>query len=131
MHCLRFFKILSIFVLIITNSQMSFAAGLNSTGDTTVTSKRYVDNGLDKKQDTLIPGNNISIGNDGKTISANIDANVVTADNGTGGYVVNSVTVDTDDPSQVNVARSYIKVPISTGIPSMTPPTSFAEIWLE
>ena len=66
---------------------------------------------------------------DGTWATAN--TNVVTTNNGTDGYVVNSVTNDTNNPSQINVTRSYVKIPIATGAPSTNTPTGFVEIWFQ
>lgn len=50
---------------------------------------------------------------------------------GTEGYVVNSVAMDPTNPKQINVTRSYVKIPISSGTPSTNTPSGFAEIWFE
>ena len=56
---------------------------------------------------------------------------VSSADTGTGGYVVNSVAMDSTNPTQVNVTRSYVKIPVAAGAPSTNTPTGFSEIWLQ
>ncbi|MBO4745712.1 MAG: hypothetical protein J5613_01410, partial [Alphaproteobacteria bacterium] len=55
---------------------------------------------------------------DGTWGTAAANPTVSSSDTGTGGYVVNSVAMDTTNPSQINVTRGYIKVPVSTGAPS-------------
>lgn len=40
-------------------------------------------------------------------------------------------TTTTNNPSQINVTRSYVKIPIATGAPSTNTPTGFVEIWFQ
>lgn len=50
---------------------------------------------------------------------------------GTSGYVVDSVALDNNNPTQINVTRSYVKIPVAAGAPSSNTPSAFAEIWLQ
>ncbi len=69
---------------------------------------------------------------DGTWAAAAANPTVSSSDTGTGGYVVNSVAMDTTNPSQINVTRGYIKVPVSTGAPSSSnTPSGFVDIWFE
>ena len=69
---------------------------------------------------------------DGTWGTAAANPTVSSSDTGTGGYVVNSVAMDTTNPSQINVTRGYIKVPVSTGAPSSNnTPSGFVDIWFE
>ena len=99
--------------------------------DSTVTSKQYVDTQFVSDITTGEAPGTISITKNGTTAPVTVGANVVTSNNGTDGYVVNSVTVDASDSSQINIARSYIKVPVSAGAPSVNTPTGFVEVWFE
>ena len=138
--------------------------------DTTVTSKRYVDN----IRDALVSG--IAVGTTDGTVSVtkngvstdvavknvqtttNLSSNITTdtgsttkypsvaavegaisaasptvstVNTGTDGYVVNSVAMDATDTKQINVTRSYVKIPVATGAPSTNTPSGFAEIWFQ
>ena len=55
---------------------------------------------------------------------------VNSANTGTSGYVVDSVALDANNPTQINVTRSYVKIPIAAGAPSTNTPTGFSEIWM-
>ena len=138
--------------------------------DTTVTSKRYVDNIRDALVSGLAVGTadgTVSVTKNGTVadvavknvqtttnlsssittdtgsttkypsvaaVESAIDAvhpTVSTSNTGTDGYVVNSVTMDTTNTRQINVTRSYVKVPISSGAPSTNSPSNFAEIWFQ
>jgi hypothetical protein len=56
---------------------------------------------------------------------------VSTVNTGTDGYVVNSVAMDATNTKQINVTRSYVKIPIATGAPSTNTPTGFVEVWFQ
>ena len=102
-----------------------------SRADSTVTSKRYVDTQFISDITTGEAPGTIDVTKNGTTTPVTIEANIVTSNDGTDGYVVNSVTVNPNDASQINIARSYVKVPVSAGAPSANTPTGFVEVWFE
>lgn len=151
-------------------TSMAMVMPMVVSADTTVTSKRYVDN----IRDALVSG--IAVGTTDGTVSVttngvstdvavknvqtttNLSSNITTdtgsttkypsvaavegaisaasptvstVNTGTDGYVVNSVAMDATNTKQINVTRSYVKIPVAAGAPSTNTPSSFAEIWFE